>query len=62
MEPRSQEPKTTKPQSEEKPKRFRIIKLEERIAPKGTTDTVNTQSCFLCTYGCNLTHPPGHCK
>jgi hypothetical protein len=33
MEPRREEPKTPKPRPEEKPKRFRLIKLEERVAP-----------------------------
>jgi hypothetical protein len=33
MGPRREEPKTPKPRPEEKPKRFRIVKLEERIAP-----------------------------
>jgi hypothetical protein len=33
MEPHSEEPKVPKPRTEEKPKRFRIVKLEERIAP-----------------------------
>ena len=34
MEPRREEPKVPKPGAEVRPKRFRIIKLEERIAPK----------------------------
>jgi hypothetical protein len=48
MEPRREEPrreelKTPTPRPEEKLKRFRLIKLEERIAPKkGTNDTVAT--------------------
>jgi hypothetical protein len=40
MEPRREEPKAAKPRQEEKkprpgekPKRFRVIRLEERIAP-----------------------------
>jgi hypothetical protein len=33
MEPRRDEKKTVKPHTEEKPKRFRLVKLEERIAP-----------------------------
>jgi hypothetical protein len=32
-EPRRDEPKVAAPRPEEKPKRFRLIKLEERIAP-----------------------------
>jgi hypothetical protein len=35
MEPRREEKKPEKPRPEEKQKRFRLIKLEERIAPKG---------------------------
>lgn len=35
MEPRREEKKPVKPRPEEKPKRFRLVKLEERIAPKG---------------------------
>jgi hypothetical protein len=47
MEPRGEEqrregPKAPEPRPEEKPRRFRLIKLEERIAPKrGTNDTIN---------------------
>jgi hypothetical protein len=35
MEPRREKPKAPKPRPEEKQKRFRLIKLEERIAPSG---------------------------
>jgi hypothetical protein len=35
MEPRREESKTPMPRPEEKQKRFRLIKLEERIAPGG---------------------------
>jgi hypothetical protein len=35
MEPRREEPKAPKPRPEEKRKRFRIVKVEERIAPHG---------------------------
>jgi hypothetical protein len=43
MEPRREEPKAPTPRPEEKPKRFRLIKLEERIAPKTgkTGDSLN---------------------
>jgi hypothetical protein len=42
MEPRREPPKALKPRPEEKQKRFRLIKLEERIAPrKGTNDSQN---------------------
>jgi hypothetical protein len=33
MKPQQENPKPAKPRTEEKPKRFRIVKLEERIAP-----------------------------
>jgi hypothetical protein len=33
MEQHREKPKTPKPRTEEKPKRFRFIKLEERISP-----------------------------
>jgi hypothetical protein len=47
MEPRSEVPrreeaKAPKQRPEEKQKRFRLVKLEERIAPKkGTSDSVS---------------------
>jgi hypothetical protein len=34
MEPRREEPKVPRPSTEGRKKRFRIVKLEERIAPK----------------------------
>ena len=48
MEPRREEPKDCKPRPEEKPKRFRLVKLEERIAPGGHA----THKCgsARCTY------------
>ena len=56
MEPRQEKPKPPKPRPEEKPRRFRIVKLEERIAPskggKGTNNcpSVNLTGCpSLCT-------------
>jgi hypothetical protein len=33
MEPRREKPKAPKPRSEERPKRFHLIKLEQRLAP-----------------------------
>jgi hypothetical protein len=33
MAPRREKPKVPKPRPEEKPRRFRLIKLEARIAP-----------------------------
>jgi hypothetical protein len=42
-ESRREESRVPTPRPEQKPKRFRLIKLEERIAPKkGTNDTVAT--------------------
>jgi hypothetical protein len=37
----------------ERPRRFRIVKLEERIAPSIR---------YRHSYVCPSTHPPGHCK
>jgi hypothetical protein len=34
VEPRREKPQAPRPGTEDMPKRFRIIKLEERIAPK----------------------------
>jgi hypothetical protein len=47
MEPRREEPKDCKPRPEEKPKRFRLVKLEERIAPSKGGTQHNT-----CALGC----------
>lgn len=61
MEPhREDQPKLPGPGGEQKPKRFRIVKLEERIAPSagGGTRNCNNQtqhgnSCFCFhTYSC----------
>jgi hypothetical protein len=60
MEPVHEEKtRTLEPSAEQKPKRFRIVKLEERIAPgsggnnnRGTNQCVMTQPCL--THGvCN---------
>jgi hypothetical protein len=40
MEPRREEPKVSRPHPKEKRKRFRIVKLEERVAPKKTVSGV----------------------
>jgi hypothetical protein len=40
MEPLREKPKAAKPGSEQKRKRFRIVKLEERIAPKKHVSSV----------------------
>jgi hypothetical protein len=54
MEPRREEPKDTKPRPEEKLKRFRLVKLEERIAPsKGGTHN-HTCACSVTLCGGNL--------
>jgi hypothetical protein len=47
MEPHREEPQKAPPAgAEQKPKRFRIVKLEERIAPsKGGNGTNNTCAC-----------------
>jgi hypothetical protein len=38
------------PQSEKKPKRFRLVRLEERIAPAQGNQTIKAQTC-----ACNFT-------
>jgi hypothetical protein len=43
MDPRREQPKTVKPRPEEKPKRFRLVKLEERITPTGYNLTMQTK-------------------
>jgi hypothetical protein len=59
MEPqREEQPKALPSGGEPKPKRFRIVKLEERIAPsKGGNGTHNTcngaYSCY-CTAYCTV--------
>jgi hypothetical protein len=35
VDPRREEPKAPKPRPEQKRKRFRLIKLEERVTPHG---------------------------
>jgi hypothetical protein len=64
MEPhREEQQKALEPGATPKPKRFRIVKLEERIAPgrggNGTNNTCNyncrpTAQCgsYPCTTGC----------
>jgi hypothetical protein len=52
MEPRSEEQKTRESQPEARearPRRFRIIKLEERIAPGGGTDKGTMYTCHWHT-------------
>ncbi len=51
MEPRREEqPQAPPPSAEPKPKRFRLIKLEERIAPKSAG--MKGTHADLCTYTC----------
>jgi hypothetical protein len=47
MEPhREDQPKALEPSAEPKPKRFRIVKLEERIAPtQGGRPTWDVRTC-----------------
>jgi len=57
MEPHPEEPqKAPEPRADGKPNRFRIVKLEERIAPssgKGATNGNNrTCNCTLSTCIC----------
>jgi hypothetical protein len=41
------------PRQQEKPRRFRIVKLEERIAPKtGGEGSHHTCTCNVFTHGC----------
>ncbi len=59
MELHREEQKASDAKVERKPKRFRIVKLEERIAPDqggaGTNNCPVSGSCFVCgcTYGCH---------
>jgi hypothetical protein len=55
MEPRREEPrreelKSSEPQPREKPSRFRLIKLEERIAPGGSNP--HSHKCDNWTLAC----------
>ena len=55
MEPRRDEPRRApQPCTEQKPKRFRIVKLEERIAPakggKVTHKTCFVSACYYCPW------------
>jgi hypothetical protein len=52
MEPhREEQPKAPEPGAEPKPKRFRIVKLEERIAPKHPP---NRTAAPPCQYSASL--------
>ncbi len=50
MEPRREEPKAPTLRPEEKRKRFRLIKLEERIAPGGGHGN-GSNDCHGCRAG-----------
>ena len=59
MEPRHEEQKDKVPQTEEKeekPRRFRIVKLEERIAPNSPHGSANgcgnSKNHTFCLCGC----------
>jgi hypothetical protein len=49
MEPRREEPKVPNPGTQQKPKRFRLIKLEERIAPGGKGGNSGNTNCACPT-------------
>jgi hypothetical protein len=52
MEPHREEPQKALPGAGPKPKRFRILKLEERIAPsKGSGGTNGKSTCACFTNG-----------
>jgi hypothetical protein len=52
---REDQPKAPQHSAEEKPKRFRIVKLEERIAPsKGGNGTHNCPGSYGCSWGCTV--------
>jgi hypothetical protein len=57
MQPQNEEqPQATEPGTGKKPKRFRIVKLEDRIAPSKGGNTNNCsklQSCFNTWCGCS---------
>jgi hypothetical protein len=57
MEPHREKPKEPKPCPEEKRKRFRIVKLEERIAPGGGHG--NGSNATRCHTGCLTCAPCG---
>jgi hypothetical protein len=50
MEPRRDEPTEPTPQPQEKPRRFRIVKLEERIAPSQSGATKHAPTNRDCAY------------
>jgi hypothetical protein len=53
MEPHREEQKAPEPSAEQKPKRFRIVKLEERIAPsRGGKPKLTDFGCYNPTGDC----------
>jgi hypothetical protein len=69
MEPRREEQKALQPVAAPQPIRFRIVKLEERIAPTNVQPKGGTYTCYPgsdLTCGRHCTHQftlnPGHCK
>jgi hypothetical protein len=59
METRREEQKPVERPTGAKQKRFRIVKLEERIAPsKGGNGTRNTCANTYCGTWCDFTHNP----
>ncbi len=54
MEPRREEQPQAPPSASPKPKRFRIVKLEERIAPKKTRNTVAGIAGCSGSCGCTV--------
>lgn len=69
MEPRREEQKTLEPGAAQKPKRFRIVKLEERIAPQmggnGTNNCIYTQKNNCPVYTdkhCDTLYCSGWCS
>ncbi len=53
MEPHREEQNKAPPAgAERKPKRFRIVKLEDRIAPSNGGTNGNKYTCAACSGGC----------
>jgi hypothetical protein len=62
MEPRREEPTAPTPQPQEKPRRFRIVKLEERIAPSNSRGrTNNAPTNRGCAYFSDPCHTATTC-
>ncbi len=56
MEPHREKQKLSISKVEQKPKRFRIVKLEERIAPsnKAGNGTHHCPRTYGCSWGCTV--------